>query len=136
MQNTLPRWLRGKESMCQCRSCRRHRFYRWVGKIPGGKNGNPSSILAWRIPWTKDPTVTKSQMWLSMNAWDPNIKNSEWKHEKNYKKLGMVWIFVYKPKSKFHERKKHKFDLIKLKLSALLKKIVNKMNSHILMTKY
>ena len=23
-------------------------------KSPGGGNGNPSSILAWRIPWTKE----------------------------------------------------------------------------------
>ena len=22
---------------------------------PGERNGNPSSILAWRIPWTEEP---------------------------------------------------------------------------------
>ena len=27
----------------------------WTGRSPGGGNGNPSSILAWRIPWTKEP---------------------------------------------------------------------------------
>ena len=32
----------------------------WVRSLswedsPGGVNGNPSSILAWRIPWTEDP---------------------------------------------------------------------------------
>ena len=24
-------------------------------RSPGGENGNPSSILAWRIPWTEEP---------------------------------------------------------------------------------
>ena len=27
----------------------------WTGRSPGGGNGNPSSILAWRIPWTEEP---------------------------------------------------------------------------------
>ena len=30
----LPRCLRGKESSCQCRRCKRHRFSLWVRKIP------------------------------------------------------------------------------------------------------
>ena len=25
------------------------------GRSPGGGNGNPPSILAWRITWTKEP---------------------------------------------------------------------------------
>ena len=28
------RWHSDKESVCQCRKCRRHRFDHWVGKIP------------------------------------------------------------------------------------------------------
>ena len=27
----------------------------WWGKSPGEGNGNHSSILAWRIPWTEEP---------------------------------------------------------------------------------
>ena len=30
----LPRWHNGKDSVCQCRRCKRHRFNPWVGKIP------------------------------------------------------------------------------------------------------
>ena len=30
----IAKWLSGKESTCQCRRCRRHGFYPWVGKIP------------------------------------------------------------------------------------------------------
>ena len=44
----LPWWLSGKEP-----TCRRHKrcgFRPWVGKIPWRTQ---SSILAWRIPWTK-----------------------------------------------------------------------------------
>ena len=69
----LPCWLSGKEPACQCRRCR---FNPWVRKIPwrrkwqplqcsclestmdGGAwwaNGNHSSILAWRVPWTEEP---------------------------------------------------------------------------------
>ena len=25
------------------------------GRFPGGGHGNPSSILAWKIPWTEEP---------------------------------------------------------------------------------
>ena len=44
----LPMWPSSKESACQCRRCR---FDRWIGKNPGGGNGNPlqSSCL-------EDPT--------------------------------------------------------------------------------
>ena len=58
----LPRWCSGKESTCQ-----------WgfiaptnapagdlgliprLRRSPGGGNGTHSNILAWRIPWTKEP---------------------------------------------------------------------------------
>ena len=26
-----------------------------LGRSPGGRHGNPLSILAWRIPWTQEP---------------------------------------------------------------------------------
>ena len=58
----------------------------------------------------------------------------------NMKKFTRTWygdeFLCLNPKANFMKEKQHKFDLIKLKLSALLKKIVNKMNSHILMTRY
>ena len=33
-QRRLPSWLSGKESACQCKRCKRYRFYPWVRKIP------------------------------------------------------------------------------------------------------
>ena len=44
-QKGLPRWLSGKESTCQCRRCKRHRFYPWVGKIPWRKKWQPSFVF-------------------------------------------------------------------------------------------
>ena len=26
-----------------------------LGRSPGGDHGNPSSVLAWRIPWIEEP---------------------------------------------------------------------------------
>ena len=43
----------GKESACRFR---RPKFNSWVGKIPLEEGmATPSSILAWRIPWTEEP---------------------------------------------------------------------------------
>ena len=39
----LPWWLRGKESTCQCRGCRRRKFDPWVGTNP------------WRRAWLPTP---------------------------------------------------------------------------------
>ena len=44
-----------------------------MGRAPGGENCNPSSILAWEIPWTEEPGVlqcmgTHSQMQLSTHV--------------------------------------------------------------------
>ena len=48
----LPRWLSGKESACQCRSCRRRSFDKLSQEDSWRRKWQPSSILAWRIPWT------------------------------------------------------------------------------------
>ena len=41
----LPRWLSNKESACQCKRCRRTWFDPWVGRFPGGGNGNPFPVF-------------------------------------------------------------------------------------------
>ena len=54
----LPRWLRGKESACQCR---RRRFDPWVGKIP------------WRRKWQPTPVFLpgKSHGWRRLVGYSP-----------------------------------------------------------------
>ena len=41
----LARWLSGKESTCQCKRCKRHRFDLWVGKIPWSRKWKPTAVL-------------------------------------------------------------------------------------------
>ena len=52
----LPRWLKGKESTCQCWSHRRHWFDPWVGKIPWRRKWQPTPVfLPGEITWTEEP---------------------------------------------------------------------------------
>ena len=37
--------LQGKESACQCRRCRRHRFDPWVGKTPWRRKWQPTPVF-------------------------------------------------------------------------------------------
>ena len=46
----------GKEPPHQCRRRKRHRFDPWVRNIPEEDTAAHSSILAWRIPWTEEPS--------------------------------------------------------------------------------
>jgi len=41
----LLRWCSGKESTCQCRRRRRHRFDPWVGKIPWRREWLPTPVF-------------------------------------------------------------------------------------------
>ena len=41
----LPRWHSGKESACQSRRCRRHRFNPWVGKITWRRKWQPTTVF-------------------------------------------------------------------------------------------
>ena len=49
---SVPGYTSGKESTRQSRRCR---FNPWVRKILGGRNGKPSDIFAWEIPWAEKP---------------------------------------------------------------------------------
>ena len=51
----FPGGANGKESACQCRRNKRHQFNLWVGNISWRKAWQPTSILAWKIPWTEEP---------------------------------------------------------------------------------
>ena len=49
----LPWWLSGKESACSAGDAGDMGSIPGLGRYPGGGNGNHSSILAWKIPWTE-----------------------------------------------------------------------------------
>ena len=57
---SLPWWLSGKDSACQCRRCWRCRFKTGSGRSPGRGMAIHSSILTWRIPWTEEPGSLQS----------------------------------------------------------------------------
>ena len=58
----LPWWLSGKESTCNAGDAEDVGSIPGSGRFTGGRNGNSSSILAWRIPWTEEPHgVTKNR---------------------------------------------------------------------------
>ena len=39
-----------------------------LGRSPGGGNGNPLSVLAWRIPWTEEPSGLKSMGFAKLDS--------------------------------------------------------------------
>ena len=45
MKAWLPTWLSGKESACQCRRHKRHKFDPWVRKIPWRKGWQPTPVF-------------------------------------------------------------------------------------------
>ena len=51
----LPRWLGNKESACNAGDIRDASSVPGLGRSPGGGNGNPLHILAWKILWTEEP---------------------------------------------------------------------------------
>ena len=57
----LATWRSGKESACQCRRLRRLGFSPWVWE-DSLEEGMTTyfSILAWEIPWTKEPSRLQS----------------------------------------------------------------------------
>ena len=68
--SNFPVGTSGKESACQCRRCKRHRFDPWVQKIPGEGHGsplqyscleNPMQRVAW---WAIVHRVAHSWTWL------------------------------------------------------------------------
>ena len=85
------KWLSDKESACQCRRHKRCRFDPWVRKIPWNKEtATHSSILAWRIPWTDEPSklqsvVSQSRTWFTgyTTTLDSRVVNLKvlWKQE-------------------------------------------------------
>ena len=55
IQKGHPRWRSGRKPACQCRRCKRCGFHPWVATC--------SSILAWKIPWTKESRGLQYMGW-------------------------------------------------------------------------
>jgi len=70
----LPRWCSSKESAGQCKQRKRYKFKPWVGRSPGGENGNPPQCPCLenfmdRGPWWATfHGVTESLIQLSVHT--------------------------------------------------------------------
>ena len=56
----FPGGAHGKEPTCQCSHGSRLWFESWVGKISWRRAWQPTGILAWRSPWTEEPSGLQS----------------------------------------------------------------------------
>ena len=59
----LPRWLSGKEYICQCRRHKRHLFCPWVGKIPWRREWLPTLVF-----WSG--VFHRQRSLMGYNPWD------------------------------------------------------------------
>ena len=70
----FPRWPSGKESTCQYRRCKKHRFEPWVSKILWGRKWQPTPVFlpekfqGQRAWWTIVHGATKGTTWLSTHT--------------------------------------------------------------------
>ena len=52
-----------------------------LGRSPGEGKGNPSSILAWEIPWTEDPGGLQSMGFQRVRiAWFMHYENRKYEY--------------------------------------------------------
>ena len=66
MTKAHPLWLSGKESTCNAGDVG---SIPGLGQSPGGWTTVHSSNLAWRIPWTEEPSESESRSVLSDSLW-------------------------------------------------------------------
>ena len=70
----IPRYFSGKESACQRRRCRRHRFDPWIGKVPWRRKWQPTPVFlpgkfhGQRSLASCSPWAHKGQTRLSMHT--------------------------------------------------------------------
>ena len=51
----LPQQISSKTSACNVEAAGEVGLIPAPGRSPGGGQGTPSSVLAWKIPWTAEP---------------------------------------------------------------------------------
>ena len=72
----IPRWYCGKESACQGRRCKRHRFNLWYRKILCSRKRQPT--LSWEIPWIP---LNRGVWWAAVHGFTKNCTQlSNWAH--------------------------------------------------------
>ena len=132
----LPGWNSGKESACQCRRFRRLGFDPWIRKIPLEQGmAIHSSILAWKIPWTEEPGGLPSMGshrvgydWSELAAAAWPVQVDEWQNPSQYCKVITPQLKI-NIKNSNHVTQKNIYGIRKkLKLSTILKSLMEKIN--------
>ena len=97
----LPRWLSSKESTCQWRRCKRHRFDPWVRKIPWRRKlATHSSILAWkknpmdRGAWQTTHVRKELDMIEQLGKHKENQWSKKWKYMRTEAELVRILSIV------------------------------------------
>ena len=105
----FPGGASSKELACLCRRHKRLEFDHWAGKIPLKEGmATHSSILAWRVPWTKEPGRLQFKVsqrvrhyWSYLpcmhmdkwqDAWQPQVQVL---HTVLFHSLKFFWFYVY-----------------------------------------
>ena len=103
----LPKWLSGKESTCQCRRCKRHRFNPWVRKILWREWLSTPVFLPTEFQGQRSLAVIKSIQYTGLQrdrhdweryklylrtthifrVWNPSWKKAEIEHTKDGENL-------------------------------------------------
>ena len=83
----LPRWLSGKESTCQCRRHQRGEFDPWMGKIPGGENGNPLQYSC------LENSVARGAWWATIHGLAESRYG--WAHMRNVTGFCVLLLFFF-----------------------------------------
>ena len=91
----LLRWLSGKETVCQCKKCRRHGFSPWVEKIPWSWKWQPTpgfmpglkfqyfGHLMWRADSLEKTLMVgkiegRRRGWWRINGWMASLTQRTW----------------------------------------------------------
>ena len=101
----LPRWLKDKDSTCQCRRHRRCEFNPWVGKIPRRKKWQPTPVflpekfhgrrsLVSYSPWDRKESDTTKQLHFYLQKKQNKTKHSPgvFTHDKTIFYLGVKYL--------------------------------------------
>ena len=70
-----------------------------LGRAPGEGNGNPLSILAWKIPWTEEPGGPQSMGLQTVgHDWPHTPTHTYTKRRQKLSECSFIdWDFDYKP---------------------------------------
>ena len=120
----FPRWPSGKESACQCKRLKRHRFNPWVRRSPGGGNSNPLQYSwlensidkgAW---WATVHGVPKSWTWLSTHT----HTHSKINHRNSRIKKKIRILFALYMLNKWSSKMYFEFSILTVVASLTMKK--------------